>query len=91
MVLTTQLDLDLAVASVQEQDQRDLALAAHLEALLDAAGGCRDGLHRQGVSLNQGAESTVLALEATLDVTLMQRALIPPLPAERTPVTAGRA
>ncbi|MBX8463648.1 glycosyltransferase family 4 protein [Deinococcus sp. RIT780] len=61
------------------------------EALLDAAGGCRDGLHRQGVSLNQGAESTVLALEATLDVTLMQRALIPPLPAERTPVTAGRA
>lgn len=61
------------------------------EALLDSAGGCRDGLHRLGVSLNQGAESTVLALEATLDVTLMQRALIPPLPAERTPIPAGRA
>ena len=38
-------------------------------ALIDPlSGGCRDGLHRSGPSINQGAESTVLAWEAVLDV-----------------------
>ncbi|WP_425145044.1 glycosyltransferase [Deinococcus sp.] len=39
------------------------------EPLLDTlGGGCRDGLHRRGPSLNQGAESTVLAWEAVLEL-----------------------
>ena len=39
------------------------------EALIDPlSAGCRDGLHRSGPSINQGAESTVLAWEAVLDV-----------------------
>ncbi|GGR33652.1 glycosyltransferase family 4 protein [Deinococcus ruber] len=42
------------------------------EALLDPlSGGCRDGLHARGPSINQGAESTVLAWEAVLDLNLL--------------------
>ncbi|ULH17209.1 glycosyltransferase family 4 protein (plasmid) [Deinococcus sp. KNUC1210] len=42
------------------------------EALLDPlSGGCRDGLHSRGPSINQGAESTVLAWEAVLDLNLL--------------------
>ena len=44
------------------------------ESMLDPlSGGCHDGLHRTGRSINQGAESTVLAWEAVLDVTLLRQ------------------
>jgi glycosyltransferase involved in cell wall biosynthesis len=46
------------------------------ESMLDpVSGGCRDGLHRHGPSINQGAESSVLAWEAVLDVETLRRGL----------------
>ncbi len=52
-----------------------LGANARGEALLDGVGGgCRDGLQRDGPSLNQGAESTILAWEAVLDAQALHRA-----------------
>ena len=49
------------------------------EALIDPlSAGCRDGLHRSGPSINQGAESTVLAWEAVLDVRTLTQGQRPP-------------
>jgi hypothetical protein len=47
----------------------------HLEEALydDATGGCRDGLHRERVNQNQGAESTLAFLLALLEMRAAER------------------